>query len=354
MSLTSELKDPRSRVSAFMRERLPNTRRVMALSRGRMGERATRRPAGPVPWSLIGTSLDYRLRFYFPQAGRKGRLENLVCYAGAALACGGKLCYGEDDEAREILPPDVTLPGRLDHALMLSFFASLAGCLRLNPPQRRLDAGDEDLLLRHCVVMAALDVFVRAGFDPRSVLLNPESRRTVGELLAVAEQVWLDDLRGLSWDFEQGLPDLWGRPAILNPTFDGSGFVGGADADLISDGCLIDVKTTINPLKDADWIYQLIGYALLDWHDEHRIERVAVYFSRQVYILEWEVGELLAELAGNAGMTLGDLRGEWHGLLARRAFGDGEPDRGFAADMGYVMDAGRWRRRREGDNPVPE
>ena len=354
MSLTSELKDPKSRVSAFMRERLPNTRRVMALSRGRMGERPARRPAKPVPWSLIGTALDYRLRFYFPQDGLKGGLENLICYAGAARACGTRVSNAEDDEVRGLIPPPAQLPGRLSYELMLDFFASLAECLRVIPPQRRLDATDEDRLLRHCVVMAALDVFARAGFDARSVLLIPEPRRTVCELLAVAEQEWLDDLRELSWDFEQGFAALWTLPAALNPTFDGSGFVGGADADLISAGCLIEVKTTINPLKDADWIYQLVGYALLDWHDAYHIEKVAVYFARQAYLLEWEVSDLLAELAGSPGVTLGALRADWHDLLARRAFGDGIPDPRFAAHMGYVMDAGRWRRWCADDGPVPE
>lgn len=35
------------------------------------------------------------------------------------------------------------------------------------------------------------------------------------------------------------------EPRILNPLFAGSGEIGGADADLIAAGCLIDVKTTV-------------------------------------------------------------------------------------------------------------
>ena len=315
MSLTSELKNPHSRVRTFMRERLPNTRRVMALSRSRMGVMATRRPEPPVPWSLIGTALDYRIRFYFPPSGRMARLENLICYLGAAKACGGKLSYDDDDEVQELMPPTTTLAGRLNHGLLEDFFESLTNCLRREPPQKRLDADAEDLLLRHCIVMAALDVFLRIGLDRRSVLLNPQPRQTVAELLAVAEQEWLHDLRHLSWTFHDGFSHLWTQPAVLNPTFDGSGFVGGADADLIVDGCLIDVKTTIRPLESAEWIYQLLVYALLDWQDAHKIKSVAVYFSRQGRLLEWEVEELLEELTGDVGVTLAGLRGDWCKML---------------------------------------
>lgn len=350
MSLTSHLKDSNSTVRKFMRERFPNTRRVMALSRGRMGNLPTRSPNGTVPWTLIGTALDYRLRFYFPQTGCKAGVENLICFRGAARACGGSVAYDENDMPLALLPPAEARAGCLDHALLVDFFESLKDCLTRHPPQQRLAPCAEDELLRHCVVMAALDCFFRSGGREPSVLLIPKRCQTVAELLAVAERAWLDDLRGLSSDFCDMFPDLWTQPATLNPTFDGSGFVCGADADLISDGCLIDFKTTIHPLKDAGWIYQILGYVLLDWHDEYKIDHLAVYFARQSYLLKWEVGEMLRELTGDANVTLEGIRQEWYDVVhaQMRLPNETEFDQKFAKDMGYVMIGGRWKRWRGG------
>jgi hypothetical protein len=345
MSLTSHLKNPNSTVRKFMRERFPNTRRVMALSRGQMGERPTCRPNGPVPWSLIGTALDYRLRFYFPQTGGKASVEDLICFRGAAKACGGSVSYAEDNTPLELLPPADARTGCLDHGLLINFFASLKDCLKQNPPQQRLDSCAEDELLRHCVIMAALDCFFRSSRNEQSFLLFPKRCQTLAELLAVAERAWLDDLLGLSWDFCDTFPDLWSQPAALNPTFDGSGFVGGADADLIVNGCLIDFKTTIHPLKDNDWIYQLLGYVLLDWHDENMIDHLAVYFARQSYLLKWNVSELLVELTGDVDVTLEGIRQEWYDVVHAQMMlpNETEFDRTFAGHMGYVMQSGRWK-----------
>jgi len=91
-----------------------------------------------------------------------------------------------------------------------------------------------------------------------------------------------------------------GDEAFLNPTFGAaSPLVGGADADLIIDNTLIDIKTVKSPtFKASDW-RQLVGYLVLaDLHalfheegvyqhyDEYRetklpeIESFCIYFSR--------------------------------------------------------------------------
>lgn len=347
MSLTQELKDPHSQASIFMRQHFPNVRRVMALSRGRMGESVeTHRPIVQVPWALIGTAFDYRLRFYFPQVGRRAHIENLVCYSGAAVACGGDLCRNRLGEIEELTPLAGERLGQLATELAIDFFDSLGLLLKQTPPhQRRLAETEEETLLRYCVVMAALDFFFRAGFDSHSILLTPKPKETLAELLCVAEKVWLDDLRTLSWTFYDAFHPLLLRPAVLNPTFDGSTFVGGADADLIVGDCLIDIKTTINPLKDSEWIYQLLGYALLDWHDEYHIREVAVYFSRQRFLLQWPLNDLIAELSGNGVSDVAELRQGWHDAVAQGHFGPTGRAREaeLATELGYVKIDGKWK-----------
>jgi len=58
--------------------------------------------------------------------------------------------------------------------------------------------------------------------------------------------------------------------ATLNPGFGiGSWLVGGADADLILDGCLLDIKATSKPTFKLDYWRQLVGYlTLADIHAE--------------------------------------------------------------------------------------
>lgn len=118
---------------------------------------------------------------------------------------------------------------------------------------------------------------------------------------------------------------LLSQKACLNPTFDGSGFIEGADTDLVVDGCLIDIKTTINPLKDAQWIYQVLGYVLLDWHDENQIKDVAIYFSRQSFMLKWSLNDLLTELM-NEPKSLSELRELWYELIGANYFGKDDAD----------------------------
>jgi hypothetical protein len=75
---------------------------------------------------------------------------------------------------------------------------------------------------------------------------------------------------------------------ILNPTFGyGSSVVGGADADLLIDGNLIDVKTTQKMKVEKRHLDQLVGYYLLSKIGGivgdvkgQEIDKLSVYFSR--------------------------------------------------------------------------
>ena len=84
--------------------------------------------------------------------------------------------------------------------------------------------------------------------------------------------------------------------------------MGRADADLIVDGCLIDIKTTINPKLSANWLYQLLGYVLLDYNDRYEIEKVGIYFARQQKLAEWSLESLLRNLSVNDAPPLNELR----------------------------------------------
>jgi hypothetical protein len=288
-----------------------------------MGKVETNHPSKPVPWSLLGHAIDYRLRFYFSHEN----IDHLVACLGAQRACGASEHLGRSivfSSRMQGFPEEfevATLPGYLDPSICGDFFASLKKfMLQIQPSRQRLSRTDEDLLLRYCVILGAFEVFFRYGFDERSILLTPHPKQSLVELLAVVEDHWLEDLRNLSWAFYEKFQSSFDVPTLLGPTFVGSRAVGGADADFIVGNCLIDIKTTINPFKKLPFsIYQLLGYMLLDWEDNYQIDEVAIYFSRQCFLLKWKLDELIAELAGSDTPSLGELRKEWHKIVTRVA-----------------------------------
>ena len=98
-----------------------------------------------------------------------------------------------------------------------------------------------------------------------------------------ADEADVEDLRNLT-----NLVNLdeWvtTKQCILNPTFgESSAYVGGADADLIIDDKLIDIKTTKHLTFKREYFRQLIGYTILNWRENYMykgISHLGIYFSR--------------------------------------------------------------------------
>jgi hypothetical protein len=197
------------------------------------------------------------------------------------------------------------------------FFAALEETLRqLSPVGRRLGRDDEEQLGGYCIVLAYLEELARAGqWAAKRSPLFIQAPKTVSTLLALAQSHWRDDLCTLSWMAHDRLGEFFSHPAVLNPVFEGSHDVGGADADLIVDDCLIDLKATIDPKPSADALYQLLGYVLLDYQDEHQIRSVGVYLARQGVLLRWRLDDLLIALTGiHPVPAIGELRAEFQDL----------------------------------------
>ena len=92
----------------------------------------------------------------------------------------------------------------------------------------------------------------------------------------------------------------------FGPTFGiGSHWIGGADADVIDDGCLIDVKC-VKDIRSTAFIRQVIAYVLLDVENEHALDSVGVYLARQGIL--WKIP--LEDIAEHSGMTISELRAQ--------------------------------------------
>ncbi|MEK7162183.1 MAG: hypothetical protein AAB729_05860, partial [Patescibacteria group bacterium] len=90
---------------------------------------------------------------------------------------------------------------------------------------------------------------------------------------------------------------------LLNPTFGhASNLVGGADADLLIDNVMIDIKTTKYLKFDRLMLHQLVGYFLLhkiggigDTPGSYEINKLGIYFSRHGELFTFAVKDLMAE-----------------------------------------------------------
>jgi len=83
----------------------------------------------------------------------------------------------------------------------------------------------------------------------------------------------------------------------LNPTFEGSSLVGGADAQLITGKVLWDVRTSMKRAPfTVENLFQQIGYLVLDYENAYGIETLCWYYTRQGCLLTYSVKDLPIDL----------------------------------------------------------
>lgn len=92
----------------------------------------------------------------------------------------------------------------------------------------------------------------------------------------------------------------------FGPTFSASGWIGGADADLIDGGCLIDVKCVAKPSSPTKFVRQVIAYALLDVENAYDLDSVGIYLARRGIL--WKIR--LDDIAAPSGKSISELRNQ--------------------------------------------
>lgn len=198
-------------------------------------------------YSLVGTAFDYLLRFYLERL-------NPDCLKEPWVA----------EQSVELTRPAPRL------------FAATSQLLDYTKRshQTYMETGNPDEpILKSVIYLAQLDVIYRAGIlDPNLGKVDPGD---------------MSDLRSL---LNAVKPDLFRAHEIcmLNPTFGAaSELVGGADADLLIDGTLIDIKTTKNLEFMREQFNQLVGYFILNRISGQMgsikgvtISRMGIYYSR--------------------------------------------------------------------------
>ena len=290
MSLTSEISSKDSWVNRFFKARLPHVNAFVKRVGGAVKSMSTEVPLlDKATARTIGTALDYRLRLHYRADLAKSEVMDLGVARMEVVGSG--------------LGADVD-----------SLWAKSTRSLLKQPP-----TGGEDVIARTSVVLAWIDGGFRSGG-----LWSSGMRQVAANLDRIEPPTWRRYAAAVDGDVAREVASLMRlairrmpvADVICGPTFVGSPFVNGADADLVVSRCLYDVKTTVNPRDQLPAnVRQLIGYALLDWHDRYGLERVGFYFARQGRWMDWPLELLVKETTGDPHATLSGLRDEFR-LLA--------------------------------------
>lgn len=170
-------------------------------------------------------------------------------------------------------------------------------------------------LTRECFVLAWLEELYRAGPSVGSPLyrLSPGSGRD--EVLALVDETWVIDVTAMVEGLDLVLVPWANQELIFGPSFRGSADVGGADADLIAGGTLVEIKTSKADAPDRRTFCQLAAYLLLDYDDQYSIDSVGICSGRWAMFRQWGAEEYLAKLAGQIRMDLKDMRTKFRSAL---------------------------------------
>lgn len=298
--LTAELGDKDSPVRRFLDERFTlglrdAQRRYRQDAPSLVVPPADRRDANP---GTLGGAADWLLRFL---------LHPTPPLALAAIGAG--LC-GMDEAFTGIAVSLGYGSGSGDARARPAGFTGPIGGSTVEPEQ----------LARACWALALLTEMYR---NPVAAQLGPlsafGSRRVSGEsLLSLMPPAALGQLTEFRTVFASILlPELRRHPGqwYLGPTFAGSALIK-ADADLITAGLLLDLKTSSKFSLGVTVLFQLIGYALLDFDDTYSLTEVGIFSARYAHLATWKLSTLLEELAGRP-IGLDALRKEFRDLLFR-------------------------------------
>lgn len=283
MSLTSLLRDRRTPLREWFEETLPNIKPVTEQWKA-LGPPTILPNCEKPPWGPIGTAIDYRIRYFFE---RTPPTQFVAAYS---------LLVNDESAALGMLD------GRSARGQGLDSYGQLAAALsdhveRCSPIGCVLDDDAEAQLARFCYLLALYEIGFRTGL-PVPALIELGAGATSDAQLALADDAWVADLVALAKGCHSALTSLLGHATVLNPVFKRSGAVGGADGDLVIDNTLLEVKTTKAIRPDRDWVYQLVGYVLLDEDDTLGITDVGFLLGRIPALVTWPFDELVNTLAG--------------------------------------------------------
>ncbi|WP_293354046.1 MULTISPECIES: hypothetical protein [unclassified Microcoleus] len=224
-------------------------------------------------YGIIGTAFDYLLRFYLQYHNKDTCIQRNFWVADSSFKM---LCLHLNSTG------EVVTGFRGDKLFkkqdLLAIITDQYEQTKINY-NNYVDNGQiTDELICNTIFLAKLDVLYRAGFiDENLDNYNHEDIKDLKSLISLVDHK----------NFQAK------DKCYLNPTFGaGSSLVGNADADLIIDNTLIDIKVTKNLKLDRNYINQVLGYYILSLiggvnsnPNDRPIENIGIYFARHGELL---------------------------------------------------------------------
>jgi hypothetical protein len=217
-------------------------------------------------YGIIGTAFDYLLRFTIQFLNKDRIIESNTWVAEGAFKLLMKRFESKDNKA-------LTLTNRYQNAIRRHSEYINNGIV-------------SDELLADTLFLAKLDLFVR------SRIIAPDLFREN-----------INDIQDLNELYKVINHEIFRcqDKCYLNPHFgSATQLVGGADADLIVDNILIEVKVTKKLKLKREYLNQLIGYYLLSLigsvnrdRPRHRINKIGVYFARYGFLWTIDIDSIV-------------------------------------------------------------
>lgn len=221
-------------------------------------------------WGIVGTAFDYLMRFYLEYHNNgvtivKDRWNAEFAYK----ALNQRLTNSTQKEIKVGSHHDKSYKTK-DLSKIINRQFELA---KVNYSTFISNGIINDSLIESTIFLAKLDSFFRVKIiDENFDFQNPED---VEDLRSMIELIDKNNFKAKS-------------KCYINPTFGiASTLVGGADADLIIDKTLIDIKTTKYLKLEREQLNQIIGYYILsligglnDNPNDQPIEKIGIYFAR--------------------------------------------------------------------------
>lgn len=221
----------------------------------------------PINQGTVGTAFDYLLRFLIQQLnphtnGKRPWIAELVVHKHLASM------------------PDLQAMGR---KIVIRARQDLKSFLT--------EGQISDALIESALMLATLDPIARV----------PTARiRKACESIGIIQKEDLQDLKNLIYAVDKKTFTT-SKLCLVNPTFgSASKLVKGADADLVIDDTLIEIKTVKDLELEREYFDQVLGYYVLhhlggvgNLEPKPTITKVAIYFSRFGYLHVMPLSEII-------------------------------------------------------------
>jgi len=238
-------------------------------------KKETLAPPATKHYSLIGTAFDYLMRFYIKNLNPKAITKEWI--AELSLDWMSVMSFA---------PKKHSIPTDIDDTLLEKANRMLSQAKTTYSDYIKSGEMNEELM-KCTILLAQLDIYFRAGI--------------IDEDFGIIDDGDVSDLRRLISIIN---PDSFKAKelCLLNPTFgEASELMQGADADLVIDSVLIDIKTTTRLEFKRDHFNELIGYYTLykiggipDAPVELKIEKLGIYYSRHGELYTFPVTDVIS------------------------------------------------------------